>query len=29
MFIETERLTIRKFKETDFEDFCEFTMADE
>ena len=29
MFLETERLIIRKFKETDFEDFCEFTMDEE
>lgn len=29
MFLETERLVIRKFKESDFEDFCEFTMDEE
>ena len=29
MFLETERLLIRKFKETDFADFCEFTMDEE
>lgn len=29
MFLETERLIIRKFKEEDFEDFCEFTMDEE
>ena len=29
MFLETERLIIRKFKEADFEDFCEFTMDEE
>ncbi len=29
MFLETECLIIRKFKETDFEDFCEFTMDEE
>ena len=29
MFLETERLIIRKFIETDFEDFCEFTMDEE
>ncbi len=29
MFLETERLVIRKFKEEDFADFCEFTMDEE
>lgn len=29
MFLETERLVIRKFKEADFNDFCEFTMDEE
>ena len=29
MFLETERLVVRKFKETDFDDFCEFTMDEE
>lgn len=29
MFIETERLVIRKLKEEDFADFCEFTMDEE
>ena len=29
MFLETERLIIRKFQEADFDDFCEFTMDEE
>ena len=29
MFVETERLVIRKFREEDFSDFCEFTMDEE
>ena len=29
MFIETERLFLRKFRENDFNDFCEYAMDDE
>ncbi|WP_310442879.1 GNAT family protein [Tissierella sp.] len=29
MFIETERLVLRKFQEDDFNDFCEYAMDDE
>lgn len=29
MFIETERLALRKFQEGDFNDFCEYAMDDE
>lgn len=29
MFIETERLILRKFQEDDFNDFCEYAMDDE
>ncbi|MCK8061096.1 MULTISPECIES: GNAT family N-acetyltransferase [unclassified Fusibacter] len=29
MFIETERLVLRKFANDDFDDFCEFAMDDE
>lgn len=29
MFIETERLVLRKFQEYDFDDFCEYAMDDE
>ena len=29
MFIETERLILRKFQEDDFNDFCKYVMDDE
>ena len=29
MFLETERLILRKFREEDFDDFCDYTMDDE
>ena len=29
MFLETERLILRKFREEDFDDFCDFAMDDE
>ena len=29
MFLETERLVLRKFREKDFDDFCEFVMDPE
>jgi ribosomal-protein-alanine N-acetyltransferase len=29
MFLETERLALRKFQEDDFDDFCEYAMDDE
>lgn len=29
MFLETERLILRKFREADFEDFCEFAMDED
>ena len=29
MFIETERLVLRKFQEDDFDDFCEYAIDDE
>ena len=29
MFLETERLILRKFREEDFDDFCNFAMDDE
>ncbi len=29
MFLETERLTLRKFQEDDFDDFCDYAMDDE
>ena len=29
MFLETERLILRKFQEADFADFCEFVMDPE
>lgn len=29
MFIETDRLVLRKFQEYDFDDFCEYAMDDE
>lgn len=28
-FLETERLILRKFRETDFDDFCDYAMDDE
>ena len=27
MFLETERLILRKFREEDFDDFCEYAMG--
>ena len=29
MFLETERLILRRFREEDFDDFCDFAMDDE
>jgi len=29
VFLETERLILRKFEEADFDDFCEYAMDDE
>ena len=29
MFLETERLILRKFREEDFDDFCDYAMDDE
>ena len=29
MFLETERLILRKFREVDFDDFCDYAMDDE
>ncbi len=29
MFLETERLILRKFNEDDFDDFCDYAMDDE
>lgn len=29
MFLETERLILRRFKEKDFPDFCEYAIDDE
>ena len=29
MFLETDRLILRKFREEDFDDFCDFAMDDE
>ena len=29
MFLETERLILRKFRDDDFDDFCDFAMDDE
>ena len=29
MFIETERLILRKFQDSDFDDYCEYAMNDE
>ena len=29
MFLETERLILRRFREADFDDFCDFAMDDE